>query len=372
MTFALSSAISMCRNQDPIGPKKAGLVTTIVLDCGLVGGAAFFAAIILAGVFTINPQGVGSIGNYLVWGSTGVAGGIITADILAAVIRSCRQKAEPRPPTEKQKGLIKKFILEHQKLPSDVTPSENSESRKVYSHQILPNFFIGDKFAFLETTGLTYTKPDTNTTNPPAIQATNPNEIQIVISACSVVTILADCGNDRLIKKFGQEDGMGGVTDLVDDSAFAFEKKGIEWCNLGQIFDSEEHSNWCLLVDKCTTYNPTSPPVLAFQSDQADDILAKATEKYENSNVEALFEPVFQRIDQGVFYEKKVLLHCTQGRSRSVAIAAAYLINRFGVTTEQALAFLRCQRPCIGTYFEAGLKDYEQKLCEARAAKRNS
>lgn len=39
------------------------------------------------------------------------------------------------------------------------------------------------------------------------------------------------------------------------------------------------------------------------------------------------------------------LIHCNEGRSRSVALAAAYLIQTHGLSTEQALALIRHTRP---------------------------
>lgn len=41
----------------------------------------------------------------------------------------------------------------------------------------------------------------------------------------------------------------------------------------------------------------------------------------------------------------KVLVHCNQGRSRSVAVTAAFLISQFGWTVDDAVGFIRESRP---------------------------
>lgn len=43
----------------------------------------------------------------------------------------------------------------------------------------------------------------------------------------------------------------------------------------------------------------------------------------------------------------KVLVHCELGISRSPTVVAAYLMSKFGMTSDQALAFIASKRPAI-------------------------
>jgi hypothetical protein len=65
----------------------------------------------------------------------------------------------------------------------------------------------------------------------------------------------------------------------------------------------------------------------------------------------------------------KVYIHCNQGRSRSVTVLAAFLMARFGWTTDDTIAFIKKQRieanPNPG--FMAQLRGYEASLEKTEA-----
>ncbi|KAG0591701.1 hypothetical protein KC19_1G194400 [Ceratodon purpureus] len=50
-------------------------------------------------------------------------------------------------------------------------------------------------------------------------------------------------------------------------------------------------------------------------------------------------------IDQGVASEKPVLVHCVEGKQRSCAVVAAYLIHAMGMTAAQAREYIVKKRP---------------------------
>lgn len=60
----------------------------------------------------------------------------------------------------------------------------------------------------------------------------------------------------------------------------------------------------------------------------------------------------------------KVLVHCFQGKSRSVAVAAAFLMRRDGLSLEQAVALIRTTRPaaCPNVGFAAQLLLFSKTL----------
>lgn len=97
--------------------------------------------------------------------------------------------------------------------------------------------------------------------------------------------------------------------------------------------------------------------------EELDDFHARKQERMKTIDIWTQFEPIFKEIDQAVFYSnKRVLVHCQAGKSRSASLLAAYLINRFSVTTEQALIYLRSKRLNVECKFVQELKDYEESL----------
>lgn len=70
-----------------------------------------------------------------------------------------------------------------------------------------------------------------------------------------------------------------------------------------------------------------------------------ANREIEGLQVSEYFKEIFEVMDTAVFGDKKVLVHCQKGRSRSAAIVAAYLINRFGMTVQQAMNKIWSSRP---------------------------
>ena len=60
--------------------------------------------------------------------------------------------------------------------------------------------------------------------------------------------------------------------------------------------------------------------------------------------LETDFETLFQFIDTARLAKENILIHCSQGQSRSATVLIAYLINRFHVTFEDAMVFLKTKR----------------------------
>jgi hypothetical protein len=67
--------------------------------------------------------------------------------------------------------------------------------------------------------------------------------------------------------------------------------------------------------------------------------------------------------DDGIANPSSVLVHCAEGRSRSAAVVAAYLIARKGMSAGEALEAVRSCRPCASpkAVFVAALEAYEAR-----------
>jgi protein-tyrosine phosphatase len=77
-----------------------------------------------------------------------------------------------------------------------------------------------------------------------------------------------------------------------------------------------------------------------------------------------LLERAHTFIDSAVQRGSGVLIHCQAGVSRSVTIAASYLMRQHKMTVEEALEFVRSKRPAAKpiTHFVEQLKRYEMVL----------
>ncbi len=77
-----------------------------------------------------------------------------------------------------------------------------------------------------------------------------------------------------------------------------------------------------------------------------------------------LLPEVFKAIDEALTQNKRVLISCGQGISRSSTVIIAYLMYRYKVTFNQAFGFLYKRRPVVNPspVFAAGLKAYERRL----------
>jgi atypical dual specificity phosphatase len=61
--------------------------------------------------------------------------------------------------------------------------------------------------------------------------------------------------------------------------------------------------------------------------------------------IERYFNSSVQLIHQALKTQNAILIHCAQGRSRSVTICAAYLISKHKMTAAQAIALIKASRP---------------------------
>lgn len=84
----------------------------------------------------------------------------------------------------------------------------------------------------------------------------------------------------------------------------------------------------------------------------------------ENTDLSNIFDVSNKYINEILDNNKKVLIHCTYGKSRSVTILAAYIISAFGTNINTTLNFIKSKRHIIdpNKYFITQLQNYYDKL----------
>ncbi len=213
-------------------------------------------------------------------------------------------------------------------------------------NQVLGGLYLGNDGKFVEIVPVTLTKKGS------PIDTTNPHKFECALSVCSytrMVRAIPDLGNypaetiDRLLKE-----------------------KKIEWVQMGRAIPDDKMA-WTDLV-----FNATFPDSELAQKEieiprdsQEPEHVALRMEKraiVKKTPVAKWFERAFEILDQAVLGNRKTLVNCHWGASRTGALVAAYLINRYDVTPEQAIAFLRTKRNCINPKCIDDLQNYARAL----------
>lgn len=68
------------------------------------------------------------------------------------------------------------------------------------------------------------------------------------------------------------------------------------------------------------------------------------------TDIRSIFSECFDFIDTAVNEGGKVLIHCLEGKSRSVCVCLAYLCIKYNMSLPEALDLVRIKRPCIDIY----------------------
>jgi len=110
----------------------------------------------------------------------------------------------------------------------------------------------------------------------------------------------------------------------------------------------------------------TNIKTLELGSDVQDDNSAEAWHK-----LSAKFGDIFKEIDEALSQNKRVLVSCGMGVSRSATTVMAYLMYRFKLTFKQAFNFVYQKRSTVRPRenFVDGLKVYERRLFPDRKKK---
>jgi dual specificity phosphatase 12 len=91
-----------------------------------------------------------------------------------------------------------------------------------------------------------------------------------------------------------------------------------------------------------------------------------------DEHIEMHFDFVHFVIKKALAENKRVLVHCSAGVSRSVTLIAAHLILEDGISTEDALKYIAASRPNINPIdaFRNKLKELELQIANGRSKRR--
>lgn len=233
--------------------------------------------------------------------------------------------------------------------------------QKTSSHLIVNGLFLGNARGFAQTCGLPVKDADAVTGKPFPLDTNNPYEFEAVVTVCPIIDMASD---------FCDFAEIGNVEEQLVKS---FADRKITWLYVGKAVTDDVHA-WDSLVHDCTfDTSLASSDIRGLRREQFSRIEERKARVLSEcmkmeGYIERLFEPVFEELDKAVFEGKKTLVHCHAGISRSATVLAAYLINRFDVTSDQAIAFLRSHRICVNPNpkFKEELTNYAKALSAYR------
>lgn len=206
---------------------------------------------------------------------------------------------------------------------------------------ILGELYLGNSRAFLQCTHLTL-RDDRFIRRPLDIH-NNQHQFSAVVTVCS------------------QRDLCGDCIDLIDQD-LSKALSPVEWFYVGRTIE-DDPALWISFVHDCTF--PQS--ILAQQEQPEDEETYNALHQEKGQAMKGVpsekwFAPIFDQLDQAVFRNKKTLVHCQRGVSRSATLIAAYLISRFGLQADEAVRFLKIRRACVEPKFMKHLEDFAASL----------
>ncbi len=211
--------------------------------------------------------------------------------------------------------------------------------------QVIPHVYIGSEEALLHaagyhfSSGLRSNAPDSMRT----FLATPSPSFSSIISLCCPVESLQP-PSIQLEHFLSENPGKTIDRELA--------VKGIRWrCIPSTNFYEIKKEAFSQLVKACT-------------KETQDEHLP---EDLEDLDVRAWFRAVFKELDRAVFHGENVLVQCAQRGSLSLIILSAYLISRFNIASQRALAYVLGERKGARPEFFDFLPDYEKKLKARRA-----
>ena len=243
------------------------------------------------------------------------------------------------------------------RLPNETKADLLVKSKDADAEQIINGLFLGSGKAFAKTTGLKLGESNPLTGRVSPVDTTNPQNFRIILTICPLIALYGMYEGLDLFKKGELEKALKA----------SYQKHDIKWHYIGRSLTDDANS-WATLAHDASC--PSSPKALieieGLEEKTMNRLEKKKEQKIQKLPASALFEKTFKKIDKAVFGGEKMLVHCQAGRSRSAALLAAYLINRFEVSSEEAIAFLRKRRFCVDPKFAASLQNYSTALRRER------
>ncbi len=360
MSFAISNAVFRptkgAANSLRRGRQRIGLLADMVIIAATVA----IAALIFRSSFNFGLKtAVARSG--IAWGCVALASALASADVITAVALKWSHKmtfesgqTSPSDGHDKpgdqmtfedaQSRYIAPALASNQ-------PSQNADHAQP-AHQILNGLYLGSVVAFVQSAGIPFNKIEESGC-PTPLDVSNPEKFCHIISVCPTIRSIQSLSLDS-------PDPL-----TLADFERGCNNNGIEWQQVGEMaYDDPEY--WLAFVHECT-FPKDELAGRTIQASQLDDnsknrIIEQKNQIITDTPITDWFEPMFQVIDQAVLEGKKVLVHCQMGQSRSATLLAAYLINRFQLSADEALQYLKLKRSQVVSKFASELRAYESAL----------
>ena len=228
---------------------------------------------------------------------------------------------------------------------------ERGKAKDVYYNRILGALYLGNELGFASTTHLS-AQQSSSSGKPQPIDTANPGKFRAVVTVCPLNALQQDFVFDKV--EAAQLDATLQAT---------FRKHHIAWIRPGRVLEDQEQA-WEDLIFNSTYLNELPDDVDPRDMDRQiyQTLHEQKSAAVKKLPVKEWFEPTFKILDRAVVERVPTLVHCHQGISRSPALVAAYLIKRYGLTSKDAIKYLRYMRLCIATNFESQLAAYEKAL----------
>lgn len=321
--FSISRLPEAIPAQDPAVPMKtkaAQLARPNNLIYGLALGA--FALISLAYLYYQSRHGThmkAFIGDL----------GVLASGLGAALLYSHNQDKEKLIDLER-KDLLKAKDPWKSEVATDRAKQLSQEESYT---QVLNGIYLGNAYGFATTTHLNCSHLKQQNVTP--IISGNGMRFRHVVTLCPIADIQ---------KGFQYpEASVQGLTALLLQTFAAWKTK---WHNSGENVAPTD-AGWDHLVYNCTRPGNPAPA-------QLDPI-----------DIHDRFEPIFKVLDRGALHHERVLIHCEKGDTFSVEVVIAYLVNRYSLTYEQALTYVRSKRLCANPVHAAQLQTYARTLANS-------
>ena len=258
---------------------------------------------------------------------------------LSRLIRGWSQSEDPAEQS------IWRSIAYYLANPPRIDEIQNSLSTACQA--IVGGLYLGNSTAFAEATHFRYeiTQSDGSRRR---LETSNPNRFDEIITMCPVAAIEGDypSAENRTSRIFFEH----------------FQQHHIQWHYFGKnLIDDPRY--WLELVHDCTfPDSELSSHEYPIANDRHYYIALEKSELIDRLPVNEWFKHAFAILDKAVRGEKRILVHCQLGKSRSATLLAAYFIKRYKLTADEAITFLKAHRHGVDSLFIEHLTVYARAL----------
>lgn len=218
------------------------------------------------------------------------------------------------------------------------------ESKNKDCDRILNGLFLGSSKSFVEATTLNFKVLENCFLVPKTF--TNIYKFTSVITMCPMEAILGD------------------YTELPKGQLAAnFSTRKVTWLHPGKDLGDDEQAGFDLAYNATNLTSPLILETVVGHTRETLETLSDQKRQIMNKlDVHEWFKTPFAEMDKAILGHGNTLVHCQAGISRSATLVAAYLINRFDLSVDTAINYLKNKRACVNPKFATFLHDYANRL----------